>query len=367
MTVIIFLVVLAVLIFVHEFGHFLFARLNKIRVDEFKIGFGPRLFSWTRGETNYGVNLIPFGGYVKIFGENPDEESMNGPEKARSFVHKNRWRQASVLIAGVLFNFLFAWLLYCILFTSGVTIAKDSFPQYAEQKSDSRIIISNFVGDSAAQEAGLRRTDVIKNVRTGSGGIADNLTVDTIRSMIASSSGQVLSFEIERSGDDMVIPVTPKFNVETKSYVAGIYMEDVVTLKLPVVTAVIQSTKYTPEYTWITAQALYGFFADIFQGEADFSEVSGPVGIAGIVGDAYDNGLNQLLLITAIISINLAVINLIPFPALDGGRILFVAIEGIIRRRIPVSVANTLNAIGFTLLMILIVLVTYKDIVKLIK
>ena len=108
MTVIIFLIVLAVLIFVHELGHFLFARLNKIRVDEFKIGFGPKLLSWTRGGTNFGLNLIPFGGYVKIFGENPDVESISGPDKERSFVNKNRWRQVSVLAAGVVFNFIFA-------------------------------------------------------------------------------------------------------------------------------------------------------------------------------------------------------------------------------------------------------------------
>lgn len=368
MTVIIFLIVLAILIFVHELGHFLFARANKIRVDEFKIGFGPKIFAWTRGETNYGINLIPFGGYVKIFGENPDEESINGPEKERSFVHKNRWRQASVLIAGVLFNFLFAWLLFCILFATGVVAPKDAFEGISAQRNDPRIIIERFGTDSVAQVAGLQIADKIKDVKyvTNDTPLA-SVTVDSIRSKIASSSGQTLVFDIERRGESLQVPVTPAFNQEYDAYMIGIVMADVVTLRMPVLTAIWQASLYTPEYTWLTATSLYGFFADIFKGSADFSQVSGPVGIAIIVGDAAQSGFSQLLLLMAVISLNLAVINLIPFPALDGGRILFVALEGIFRRRIPPAVANTLNVIGFVLLMILMVLVTYKDIVKLVN
>src|ERR1700741_1905966 len=111
MTVLIFIIVLAVLIFVHELGHFVFAKLFGVRVDAFKIGFGPKLCAWKSGETEYGVNLIPFGGYVKIFGENPDDENTHGPDAPRSFVNKPRWKQAFVLVAGVLFNFIFAWTL----------------------------------------------------------------------------------------------------------------------------------------------------------------------------------------------------------------------------------------------------------------
>src|SRR5437868_5727655 len=132
-TIIIFLIVLAVLIFVHELGHFLAARAFGIRVDQFKIGFGPKLLKWTRNGTEFGVNAIPFGGFVKIHGENPDEDSISGADKDRSFVNKPRWQQALVLAAGVLCNFIFAWLLYAIVFMSGVTVSKESFPSYSGQ------------------------------------------------------------------------------------------------------------------------------------------------------------------------------------------------------------------------------------------
>ncbi|MDE2172827.1 MAG: site-2 protease family protein [Patescibacteria group bacterium] len=155
MTVIIFVIVLAVLIFVHELGHFLFAKLNGIRVDEFKLGFGPRIVYWSWGETEYGVNIIPFGGFVKIHGENPDEESIDGPDKSRSFVNKNRFRQITVLVAGVLFNFLFAWILYVGVLSSGVTATTDGFEQYAHDFKNERIMITYVEPGSPAEKSGL--------------------------------------------------------------------------------------------------------------------------------------------------------------------------------------------------------------------
>jgi len=121
MSVIIFLIALTVLVFVHELGHFLVAKWAGIRVDEFAIGFPPRLFSWQRGETRYSINLLPFGGFVKIFGENPDEASISGPDSTRSFVNKHRGLQAAVLVAGVAANVIFAWLLISISLMLGLT------------------------------------------------------------------------------------------------------------------------------------------------------------------------------------------------------------------------------------------------------
>ena len=143
-------------------------------------------------------------------------------------------------------------------------------------------------------------------------------------------------------------------------------MNDVVDMRLPFFTAIYEGA----HYTWVmldqTAVGLYGFISNIFHGTADFSDITGPVGIAGIVGSAAKMGMTYLLMVTALISINLAIVNLIPFPALDGGRILFVAIEGIIRRRISPKFTNTVNAVGFALLIALMVVVTYKDIARLV-
>lgn len=372
MTVIIFLIVLAVLIFVHELGHFLFARLNGIRVDAFKIGFGPRILSWKFKETEFGLNLIPFGGFVKIFGENPDDENTFGPDKARSFVHKNRFQQAAVLVAGVLFNFLFAWLLYVIVFASGVIATTDGFQQYAAHFSNPRIMITYVEPGSPAEKAGLLMGDVIKSVLP-SGVIMPigfKESIDDIQTTIDSTKGlpvNPVTVDFLRGSNERSTQIMPAQGLVPGKYAIGISMSDVVDMQLPVFTSIWEGLHYTGVMIEQTAVGLYTFIAGIFQGTADFSQVSGPVGIAGIVGNAAALGFNYLLMITALISINLGVINLIPFPALDGGRILFVALEGIFRRKIPAKFGNAVNTVGFVLLMILMVAVTYKDIAKLVQ
>jgi len=360
-TVIIFIIVLAVLIFVHELGHFLFARWAGIRVDAFKIGFGPKIFAWKRGETEYGVNAIPFGGYVKIFGENPDEENMHGPDAARSFVNKNRWKQALVLVAGILFNFIFAWILYSGAFMSGVTATTDGYEQYANDFTNPRVMITQVSPNSPAEKAGLKEGDVIKTVNGSA------LTVDQIPNAINASKGAPIAFSFMRAGEASTTSVDAVTGLVADKYAIGIAMDDVVTLKLPFFAAIWQGLKYTWFMIEQTVVGLWTFVANLFHGSAALSDVAGPVGIAGIVGDAAQLGFQYLVMITALISINLGVINLIPFPALDGGRILFVAIEGITRRRIPAKFTNWVNLVGFALLMILMIAVTFNDVAKLVK
>lgn len=361
LTTIIFLLVLAVLIFVHELGHFLFARMNGIRVDEFKIGFGPRLISWGKGETKYGLNLIPFGGYVKIHGENPDDESINGPDKDRSFVHKSRPKQIAVLAAGVLFNFLFAWLLYVGIFSNGVTASKTGFEKYSEHFNNPRIMVTSISPDSPAKRAGLEMGDILLSINGKNG-----QTIENIQSTINGSGGAPLELSYSRGQTAPVTTqITPVKGIVENKYAIGIAMDDVVDIRLPFFTAIYEGAHYTGIMIKDTAVGLSTFISNIFKGKADFSDVSGPIGIGRIVGSAAELGFTYLLLITALISINLGVINLIPFPALDGGRILFVLIEGIIRRPIAPKYSNAVNMVGFVLLMLLMVVVTYKDIVKL--
>ncbi len=366
MTVLIFLIVLAVLIFVHELGHFVAARSAGIRVDAFKIGFGPRIVHWKRGETEYGINLIPFGGFVKIHGENPDEESISGPDAARSFVNKKRWKQVMVLVAGVFFNFVFAWLLYSCAFMSGVTATSDGFEKYTDRFTDQRIMLTYIEPASPADKAGFKMGDVLVSAQ----GYTDELTIPSIQKYIAASSGSPLTFQVRRNGQLNTVEVTPAQGLvsdATSTYAVGIAMQKVGSLRLPFFTAIWEGLNYTRVMIRETAIGLYTFVTNIFQGTANFSDVAGPVGIAGIVGDAAHMGFTYLVMITALISINLGVINLIPFPALDGGRTLFVIIEGITRKRIPIKFTNTVNIVGFALLMLLMVVVTYQDITKLFK
>jgi len=363
MTVIIFLIVLAVLIFVHELGHFLFARMCGIRVDAFKIGFGPKILSWGSGETEYGINLIPFGGYVKIHGEDPDDESLNGPDASRSFARKSRWQQAIVLLAGVFFNVLFAWILYVGLFAHGVTATTDGFEKYSADFSNERIMVTDVLPGSPAAMAGLTAGDVIEGVGSGQ----SHQSVENIQSAIYASDGKSLGIEYSRAGQSLTANIVPVQGLVPDKYAIGIAMNEVVDMRLPFFTAIYEGAHYTGIMLEQTAVGLYSFVANIFQGTANFSDIAGPVGIAGIVGSAARMGFTYLLMITALISINLAIVNLIPFPALDGGRVLFVVIEGIIRRRISPKFTNTVNTVGFVLLMIIMVIVTYKDIWRLVK
>lgn len=354
MTLIIFLIVLALLIFVHELGHFLVARWCGIRVDEFALGFGPKIFSKTVGETKYSLNLIPFGGYVKIFGENPDDESINGPDNERSFVHKPKWQQIAVLFAGVFFNFVFAAILIAVSFSSGVLASVESYPQYADRMTDPNIVISYVNPGSPAEEAGLKAGDMI---------VAGSL--EEIQNSINESQSNGVDITYIRNEEQMTTQVVAEEGIVEGKYAIGISMDNVATLQLPLHLAAVESVRYTFHVISATFVGLYDLIAGMFNGESKLSSVTGPVGIAGLIGDAAKLGFTYLLMFTAIISINLGVLNLVPFPALDGGRILFVLIEAVIRKPIKPVVANTFNAVGFCLLILLMIVVTFRDVARL--
>lgn len=347
MTVIIFLIVLAVLIFVHELGHFISARACGIKVSEFAVGFGPRLLKWTKGETTYSLNIIPFGGYVKIFGENPDEESINGPESSRSFVNKPKWQQIMVLAAGVFFNLIFAWIIISLAFVSGVPASIDSYPQYSDRMENPRIVITYVEPGSPAEKAGVKAGEEISGFSS----------VEDVQKYINESSDK----GVKINGREIV---ATQGIVEGK-YAIGIAMDKVSTLQLPLHLAIFEGAKFTVHMTKAVAVGIYDLVGGMFKGTSSLSSVTGPIGIAGLVGDAASLGFTYLLLFTALISINLGVLNLVPFPALDGGRILFVLIEAVIRRPIKPVVANAINALGFSLLILLMIVVTYRDVVKL--
>lgn len=369
MTVIVFIIVLAVLIFIHELGHFLVAKWNGIRVDEFKIGFGPKLIWKKYGETTYGLNLIPFGGYVKIHGENPDESSDEDSE--RSIVNKNKIQQILVLVAGVVFNFIFAWIIYSVAYTSGVNTTALQHEKYSKYISEQKISILQISKNSPAMRAGLKVGDVLVPEKIIK--IPENMTLSPeekiakIQEYINNGKGENISLVYKRNNDEYTVSVEPISGLVKDRYAIGIAMGNVVSMKLPPHLAIYEGGKYTLYMIRETAVGLYDFVSNIFIGKADLSLVTGPVGIAGIVGDAANMGFIYLAMITAIISINLGVINLIPFPALDGGRVLFVIIEVIIRRKVPAKFFNIVNTVGFVLLMILMVVVTYRDIAKLIQ
>ena len=357
-----FIVIIVALIVVHEFGHFILAKLLGIRVDEFGIGFPPKLFGFKYGETEYTINLIPFGGFVKIFGEDPDEESIGGPDSDRSFVNKPKWAQAVVLVAGVAFNTIFAWMLFVLVFMVGMPTSTQGFEQDVVQNAELTII--DVLEESPADQAGLEAGDVITHVESV-GVVAEELTSDSVTAFIQEHGELPISVTYKRGGDTQTVEVMPVFNTEAQAPVVGVYMDTIGTVQLGLVGALGAGTLMTGDMIAAISVGLYDFFKQIALGTADFGSVAGPVGIVGLVGDASALGIVYVLNFIAIISLHLAILNLVPFPALDGGRLLFVLIEKIKGSPISPRIANMVNGVGFLLLLLLMLVITYNDILRL--
>lgn len=374
MNILIFLIILLVLVISHEFGHFIVAKLNKIRVDEFSFGFPPKLFGKKVGETTYNLNLLPLGGYVKIFGQGSDDfPGQNGQEvitdsdKERSFMHKPRYVQALVLLAGVVMNFLVAWLLLSVGFMSGLPTSAEVAPKGSIVEDQALTIIS-INPNSPAEKAGLKIGDKILALETPNDTtklFSSTFTAETVQNFVKKNGSEEITFSITRGKEDIGIKVIPEINESSGNSFVGISMDMIGKLKLPIHKAVWEGLKLSGDLTVKIAVGFYTLIRDGLTGNGDLSSVTGPVGIVGVVGDAASFGFIYLLSFTALISINLVIINLIPFPALDGGRLLFLLIEKIKGSRIKPQIANVVNMVGFGVLMLFMAVITYHDIVKL--
>lgn len=365
MNIIIFIIILLVLVLVHEFGHFFTAKRFGIRVDEFGFGFPPKLFGVKKGETEYTFNLFPLGGFVKIFGENPDEENTNGSDKERSFVNKPAWQQAVVLFAGVFANFLLAWLLFSVGFMSGLpTSVGSERAGYALQ--DIHLVVISVLPNSPAEKAGLKIGDKIVNIKRGTD-FTTYVSSETVKSIVVASEGREVDIGYLRGKDTTIntAKIIPIKNLTSNEPYIGISMDQIGTAQLPFFPALWEGLRLDWSMVKGTFLGLYTLIAEGLRGKGSLSAVTGPVGMVGIVGDAYKFGFIYLLSFTALISVNLAIINLLPFPALDGGRLLFLLIEKIKGSRINPKAANIANMIGFSILIFLMLLITYHDVVKL--
>lgn len=358
MSIILFIIVLALLILVHEMGHFFVAKLGKVRVDEFGLGLPPRVWGYKYGETLYSLNWLPFGGFVKIFGENPNEENINGPDRERSLVHKPRLLQASVLVAGVTLNLVLAWFLISINLTLGMPVGLDGLSVGLKVKNESLAIV-NVIKDSPANAAGLQVGDSLISLKSGVH-LRENLTPELVKDFVLNQKDEDIVIKYQRAGEQKETIINPQGEL------LGIAMARIGLVSVPWWQAPVYGLYFTYHLSVNTLSSL-GYFAKslVTDSKAALTAVAGPIGIYALMADAERLGLVYLLNFIAMISINLAILNLLPFPALDGGRLLFVAIEAIIRRPIKPVIANTLNLIGFTLLIILMVVIAGSDIFKL--
>jgi regulator of sigma E protease len=352
--------VLALIVFVHELGHFLVAKWCGIRVDEFGLGFPPRaikLFSY-KG-TDYTLNWIPFGGFVKIYGE--DSLDKDDPDFKRSLIAKKWWQQIAVLVAGVTMNVILAWVIFSGMLMAGApTLASQT--DHPELLKDAKLTVLDVAPNSPAGIAGIVTGDVITKIASTKS-ILVNPTVTAFTAFIQSGTEQdAITVSVMRGDTVKDITVTPQTGIVADHVAIGVAVDQVgYQPGLSFFASLGQGFTTTIRVIESTGQA----FVRLISGNVNLNTISGPVGLTKIVGEAEQVGFTSLLMVIAIISVNLAIINILPFPALDGGRIVFVIIEAIIRRPLPKKFVEWVNGAGFVLLLLLMLVITVKDVIKL--
>ena len=364
MTVLIFLLVIIFLVVAHELGHFLVAKWCKVRVDEFGVGYPPRakkLFTW-KG-TLFTLNWLPFGGFVKIYGEDGSDEKS--PDL---FTMQPLYKRAAIIIAGIAANMLVAMVLYAISFSIGLLGAPEDFPG-ARIVSDERVYITNILEDSPADSIGLRSGDAIVGLSSGVDIMSEAPKVVTdVTNFIKTHADDEIEIQILRGNETLTFSTAPEEGVAEGQPGLGVSIIQASHIRLPFFKALTTGVVYTFEQFGNIVRSLGMLIGSAFDGEKGsmVGQVAGPVGIAQIAGSAFTLGLGSFLAFVALISINLAVINLLPFPALDGGRFVIELFSKKGKSRIPMRVISTINQVGFLLLILLMLYVTYKDILRII-
>jgi regulator of sigma E protease len=360
-TVLIFLAVLFVLVLVHEWGHYITAKLTGMRVDEFAIGFPPKFLSWKKGETTYSLNALPIGGFVRIYGEDLTEAITASADSHRAFGARPKWAQAVVLVAGVTMNVLFAYLLFVFMLTVGVPTQVEENAATAAAK----LTVAGVLPHSPADGV-IAPNTVITGVSAGTDSIvkpAPSVFSDFIAAH-ADVPVTVTTLKNNVAGSVTVTPVKGLITASPDRAALGVSLSFVEVVSRPFGSALVEAGHQVVEATTNIVVGLFDLIHKAVVGKADFKQVAGPIGIVKYVGDAAAVGFMSVLYFTAIISLNLAVINLLPIPALDGGRLVFVAIEAVTRRPIPPIWAARVNTAGFIFLMLLMVAATAHDIFK---
>lgn len=351
-----FILVLGLLIFVHELGHFLFAKLFGVRVLKFSLGFGPKLVGKVIGETEYVISAFPLGGFVKMFGENPDEQQITEEDRKGSFAHKPVWQRFMVVLAGPLFNILFSIVLFFMVF---------SFVGIPTSVDTTRIGKVN--ENSPAAAAGVQAGDVI--VR-----IDDTATIGWVDVLeaVKNSAGEPIRVDVERDGEQLSLEIVPAidavknvFGEEVeKRYMIGIMKADELSYEKSTLFGAMQSAC---RQTWMYVTLTVMGFVKIIQQVIPASEIGGPILIAQIAGEQMKAGWLNLIYFMSLLSVNLGILNLLPIPVLDGGHLVFLTIEGLRRKPLNERAQIIAQQVGIGLLATLMIFVFYNDIVRLFR
>jgi regulator of sigma E protease len=384
LTVLVFFLILSVLVLVHEAGHFFVAKRLGIKVEEFGFGLPPRIFGLKFGETLYSINWLPIGGFVKLFGEEGKDDigraDPKGKEvKKRAFYTRSPLQRSLVIVAGVVMNFVLAVSVISYLFTQGVMVPTD------------RIHIEKILAGSPAEKAGLKEKDIIRKMKTlkaesdkdtsgvarrdspDGGGIRKNYTrmeeteIKTGEQLIETTKkhlGESITLMIDRNGQNMEISIIPRKEYPKDEGPMGIVVSRFEEKKYPWYQAPFLGTKESMVISLELVKGIGKTLWKLISFQPVGKDVAGPIGIAQMTGSAIKTGENAVLELLGLLSLNLAIVNILPFPALDGGRLLFVVIEGLTGKRIKTHWERYIHQFGMILLLLLMVLVTLNDVVR---
>ncbi|PJE59697.1 MAG: RIP metalloprotease RseP [Candidatus Portnoybacteria bacterium CG10_big_fil_rev_8_21_14_0_10_44_7] len=354
--IITFILILGVLIFVHELGHFWAAKKNGVRVEEFCLGFPPRIFKIKRGQTIYAIGLIPFGGFVRIYGEDG-----SGRREKDSFAGKSVWRRAKIISAGVLMNVVLAFAVLAAGYMTGLPAA------VGDTQPINNIQIVEVLPDTPAARADLRVGDILLTAHNQQTGQTATLSqTDNLLNFLANNRGQTVMLGVKRGADILNKEIFVREAETTGQGPLGIAVANMGKVSFPWYRALGEALVATITILGLIVVAFAKILATFFTGGASpLAQVSGPVGIYSLSSQAAQMGLGYVLQFSAILSLHLAVINILPLPALDGGRLLFLLIEKIKQKPINRQLEQKIHATGFLILILLMLLITFKDFAKL--
>jgi len=371
-TAIVFIFILSILVFIHELGHFTAARLFGVRVEEFGFGLPPRIWGKKIKETIYSLNWLPIGGFVKLAGEDESQKFLFTQKNAKHlFWARSKKVRAAILLAGVTMNFLLAVGITTYLLTQGI------------QEVSGRVHVEQVMPGSPAEKAGLQKNDVIINIIYPAnvdvlGGYTPNKEtelaptegkkivvpkdlIDTVKA----HTGETVTFTVRRGSQTLEIPLVPRKDYPKGEGPTGIAISDLETRVYPWSQAPWMATKINVTRAWEMLAGIGGLIARLVRLQPVGSDVAGPIGIAQVTGQAVKFGWKAVLEFMSILSLNLAVLNILPIPALDGGRLMFVVFEKILGRKVKPAFEQSTHQIGMIVLFILILLISINDILKL--
>lgn len=347
----VFVIVISILILVHEFGHFIMARRSGVWVEEFGIGYPPRVYGKKVGETIYSINLLPIGGFVRLHGEQT-EEGMVKPNEA--FINKNKKTRVAILTSGVIMNFILAIIAFSVVYTfSGIP------------RTVNKVIISGIASNSPAEKAGLKPEEVILSVND-----KEVSGIEEFIKLIESKKGQETTLQVKNiNGETRNLNLIPRINVPQGEGPIGVAVTQVEIYFPPVwqrpFLGVYNGFQDAIYWGKAIVLSLGQVLADLVKGKG-VQDVTGPVGIFAVTSEVSRLGILSIINFLGIFSVNLAIINILPFPALDGGRLFFVLIEGILGKRVIPRVEAAIHTAGMIILLTLLLAITISDVRRLI-